>query len=104
SPFGPTRQGFVGNLTTQFTQPGALGRWLDLDVSLNGERGLEPTYDYWAERLRLGLPLRLGRVWTVVPSYNLELYQLGGSSLLTVSGGEVVTSNLLFLQGCPNTG
>ena len=47
-----------------------------MSVRLELERGLEQAYDFWSERFRLGSPIRLAPRWTLVPSYNLEVYQL----------------------------
>ncbi len=97
------RSGIVGALTAELVQPRPLdARWVDLDVRAQVERGLEPAYAFTAERARFGLPLRLGHVWTVVPSYNLELYQVqpvaAATALPNLPSSE---TNLLLVQGCP---
>jgi translocation and assembly module TamA len=76
NPFTPEKEGAVGILATEFSQPGAFTRWLDASARLELERGLEQGYDFWSERLRLALPIRLSPRWRLVPSYNLEVYQL----------------------------
>ncbi|BDG03707.1 autotransporter assembly complex protein TamA [Anaeromyxobacter oryzae] len=70
------KQGPVGLATTEFSQPGAVSRHIDAAVRLELERGLEQGYDFYSERLRFSFPLRIQRRWTLVPSYNLEVYQL----------------------------
>jgi translocation and assembly module TamA len=76
NPARPTKEGTVGLLALDFAQPGVLTRYVDSSVRLELEKGIEQAYDYYSERLRLGLPLRLASRWTLVPSYNLEVYQL----------------------------
>jgi translocation and assembly module TamA len=73
----PTKSNFVGLATADFTQPDIVGRRVDLNVRAELERGLEPAYDFFAERLRVGLPTHFyGRLVSFTPSVNLELYQL----------------------------
>jgi translocation and assembly module TamA len=73
----PTKSGFVGLATADFTQPDIVGRRVDFNVRAELERGLEPAYDFFAERLRVGLPTHFyGRLVSFTPSVNLELYQL----------------------------
>lgn len=74
--FAPTRQGPVALVAGELQQPGALTRWVDTSVRLEVERGIEEAYDFWSQRLKLGLPLRISSRWTLVPSYNLEVYEL----------------------------
>jgi translocation and assembly module TamA len=69
----------VGLTSAEFTQPGLIRRRADFNARVGVERGLEPAYGYWAERLRVGTPLKLWRVLSIFPSYNLELYQLTGT-------------------------
>jgi translocation and assembly module TamA len=76
NPYTPTKQGTVGLVALDFAQPGALTRYIDTSVRLELEKGIEQAYDFYSERLRLGLPLRLAPRWTLVPSYNLEVFQL----------------------------
>jgi translocation and assembly module TamA len=73
---GTPKQGAVFLATAEFSQPGVIGRRIDIAARLELERGLEQAYDFWSERLRLSTPLRIARTWTLVPSYNLEVYQL----------------------------
>ncbi len=80
TPFTPRKRGPVASLTADFQQPGALGRWIDLNVRAQVERGLESAYDYVAERLRLGLPLRIVSRLALVPSVNFEFYQLANKT------------------------
>jgi translocation and assembly module TamA len=80
------KQGVVGLASVDFAQPGAIRRFLDLAARLELQRGLEEAFDYTSERLRLSTPLRLRR-WTLVPSYNLELYQLSGTVTVIPGSG-----------------
>ncbi len=97
---GARVDGVVGAFVANFTQPGVIARPIDLNVRVGVERGLEQAYSFWAERVRVGLPLRLSRAWTLVPSYNIEVYQLMGSTQLQQIGGGTTTSQL-FLASCP---
>jgi hypothetical protein len=76
NPFNPTKQGTVGLAGVEFSQPGALTRYVDTAVRLEFEKGIEQAYDFYSERLTLALPLRLASRWTLVPSYNLEVYEV----------------------------
>ncbi len=95
--FNSTRRGFVGLTSADFTQPEMFTRYVDLNLHGELERGLEQAYDFFAERFRLGLPLRLGRLFQFVPSLNLELYQLGGQ----VGQADPSTGSVLQLATCP---
>lgn len=90
----PRREGAVGLLGAEFSQPGALGDSVDLSVRVELEKSLEPAYGFYSERLRFGTPLRLAPRWTVTPTYNLEVYQLRD-----LVGTPSVT--LPQLQNCP---
>ncbi len=70
------RDGPVGTLALDFSQTDLGGRPLDFVAHVEVQRGLEQGYDFWAQRLRLSLPIRLSRRITFVPSYNIEVYQL----------------------------
>ncbi|WP_242394103.1 autotransporter assembly complex protein TamA [Anaeromyxobacter oryzisoli] len=72
----PAKQGPIGLASAEFSQPGAIARQIDASARVEVERGLEQAYDFWSERLRLSFPLRVERRWTLVPSYNVEVYQL----------------------------
>ena len=76
NPFTKRKEGPAGLLAGDFQQPGAFTRYVDAAARLELERGVLEAYDFFAERLKLGLPLRLAPRWTLVPSYNLEVYQL----------------------------
>jgi translocation and assembly module TamA len=86
TPFTPRKQGFVGSATAQFEQPGAFGRYVDLTARAQVERGIEEAYDYVAERLRVGLPLKFLSQLALVPSVNLEVYQLSNTASDFVPG------------------
>ena len=76
NPLAATKEGSIGLAAVEFSQPGAFTRWVDASARLEVEKGIEQAYDFYSERLRLGLPLRIRSRWTLVPSYNLEVYQL----------------------------
>ncbi len=80
TPFTYYKRGPVASLTADFQQPGAFGRWIDANVRAQVEKGIESAYDFVAERLRLGLPLRIVSQLALVPSVNFEFYQLSNKS------------------------
>jgi translocation and assembly module TamA len=91
----PQTNGFVGLASADFTQPEFFSRYLDLNVHGELERGRELAYTYYAERARLGVPFRLGRLLQFVPSINFELYQLQGDVGASTDQGQ------LQLATCP---
>ncbi len=99
------KQGLVGLAAADFTQPQMFTRYIDLNLHAELEHGLEQAYDFNAERFRVGLPLRLGRLFTFVPSLNVELYQLSNpvtvTSLSTAPGGPSANPTQLQLVTCP---
>lgn len=101
SPFNVTKAGGVGLASADFTQPGVASRYVDLNVRAELERGLEQAYDFWAERLRLGTPFKLGRLVTFVPSVNLELYEITGAVSQAVQTPGSQTPQLLTIATCP---
>ncbi len=100
TPFAATREGPAALLGAELQQPGALTRYVDATVRVEIERALEPAFDFYSERLRLGLPLRIASRWSLAPSYNLEVYQLSnyGLSFAPVPGQPVVSGPQL--EGC----
>lgn len=94
-PFKRQREGVVGQLSAELSQPSVIGDVIDLSARIELEKGLEQAYGFYSERLRLGTPLRLATRWTVVPTYNLEVYQLRD-----LVGTPSVT--LPQLQNCPS--
>jgi len=95
--FAAREQGPVALLTGEFQQPNVIRRRVDFTARVELERGLQEGYAFTSERFRLGLPVRFGRRFSVIPSYNLELYQLdlrGG-----ITGPEREGTELLFQ--CP---
>ena len=87
TPFPPRKKGPVASLTADFQQPGVFGnRWVDMNVRAQVERGIEDSYDYVAERLRFGLPLRIVSRLALVPSVNFEVYQLSNTAADFVPG------------------
>ncbi len=96
-PFRPDKQGLAGLASADFTQPDVYRQVVDLSVRAEGERRIEEGYQYWAERLRFGLPVRLlGRTLAIVPSVNFDLYQTTGDPTTATVGG---TSQILL--SCP---
>jgi translocation and assembly module TamA len=87
TPFQSRKEGLVAALTVDFQQPGAFTRWVDANVRAQVERGIEDAYDYVAERLRLGLPLRIVSRLALVPSVNFEVYHLSNTDTDFVPGG-----------------
>jgi translocation and assembly module TamA len=94
-PFSPSREGFVGQLSTEFSQPGVIGDLIDLTIRVELERSLEEAYAYNSVRFRVGTPLRLARQWTLVPSYNSEVYRMDS----VVGTPDTVPPQL---RNCPN--
>jgi len=76
TPFAARKEGPVALLGAELQQPGAFTRYVDASARVEVERGVQDAYDFVAERLKLGLPLRIASRWTLAPSYNLEVYQL----------------------------
>jgi outer membrane protein assembly factor BamA len=101
--FNANERGPVGLLSADFTQPGVATRYVDLNVRAEVERGLEQGYNFWAQRLRLGTPFRPARLFTFVPSINLELYELGSAiSTQSVTPGQgSLNEQALALVTCP---
>lgn len=92
------QQGPIGLASADFTQPAALGRVVDLNLHAEVELGREPAYAFWAERFRVGLPIRLLRQLTLVPSYNLEYYQVQYSGGVAPLPGQLAPQ---LFQSCP---
>ncbi|HTT72400.1 MAG TPA: BamA/TamA family outer membrane protein [Anaeromyxobacteraceae bacterium] len=98
SVYNAQAQGFEAKGAADFTQPEFFTPYLDLNVHAELERGRQLAYDFYAERLRVGLPSRLGRVFSFIPSFNIELYQLHGSIGVP---NPAVPGNQLLLSTCP---
>jgi translocation and assembly module TamA len=75
-PVSPIREGMVGTLAVEFSQPAVFGDAVDLSTKVELEESLEQAYGSTSEKFRFGTPFRPAPRWTVVPSYNLEVYQL----------------------------
>ncbi len=101
NPYTATFSGVLGLARADFLQPEFFGPWIDLGTRVELERGIEQAYDFTSERFSIGLPLRLGRAWTVVPSYNLQVYQLGARTAQFNPLERPSSTSLLFLQDCP---
>lgn len=97
NPWQYTKRGPVGIASAEFSQPGAFTRWVDASARLEVERGIEQAYDFTSERLRLSLPLRLRPRWKLVPSYNLEVYDLTDYGTSVAPGA---TSGGVVLENC----
>jgi translocation and assembly module TamA len=100
SPFTPAKEGLVGLVAGDFRQPGALTRYIDTSARLEVERGVLDAYDFFAERLKLGLPFRIAPRWTLVPSYNLEVYQLSNTAVDFTPGAAVPNTSAPVLENC----
>jgi translocation and assembly module TamA len=99
NPWRATREGTVGLATVEFSQPGAFTRWVDASVRVELEKGIEQAFDFYSERLRLSLPLRIKPRWKLVPSYNLEVYNLSNFGAVFVPGVPGATSGPV-LENC----
>jgi translocation and assembly module TamA len=104
SPFAPVKAGVVGLVAGDFRQPGALTRYVDTSARLEVERGVLDTYDFFVERLKLGLPLRIASRWTLVPSYNLEVYQLSNTAVNFDPNAAVQNTSAPVLVNCTRSG
>jgi translocation and assembly module TamA len=103
TPYDPIREGWVGRLGAEFTQPDVLFRdRVDLFVRVELERDLEQAYASVSQKFRIGLPFRPAQRWTIVPSYNLEVYRLsdfvGDASKLPVENCQSELCVLSFLE------
>lgn len=74
--------GPIATAAAALTQPGAIGPHVDLGLRVEAQRGLEQGFDFWAQRGKVHLPIRLGRRITFVPSYSLEVYELDHAASL----------------------
>lgn len=72
----PRKNGPVMLASAEFSQPGAISSRIDATTRLEVERGLQQAYDFWSERLKVGFPIRFTQRLVLVPSWNLEVYQL----------------------------
>jgi translocation and assembly module TamA len=88
TPFTTTREGPVALIAAELQQPGALTRYVDAIVRVELERGIEQAFDFYSERLRVGLPLRIASRLSLAPSYNIEVYQLSSYGTDFVPGQE----------------
>jgi translocation and assembly module TamA len=94
-----TKEGFVGQLTLGYRQPAAIGRSVDIATRLEIERGLESGYDFWSQRIQIAFPLRIAPRWSLVPSYNVEVYELSNVPPPSTTAGGVTAENPL-LENC----
>lgn len=100
NPVNPIKEGPVALLAGDFRQPGAITRYIDTSARLELERGVLDAYDFFAERLKLGLPLRIAPRWTLVPSYNLEVYQLSNYAVDFDPGAPTQNTSAPVLENC----
>jgi translocation and assembly module TamA len=76
-PYQPIRKGLVGTVSAELSQPGVLfGDKVDFSTKVELEKTLEQGYGSIDAKFRLGTPFRPAPRWTVVPSYNFEIYRL----------------------------
>lgn len=101
NPWQSTKSGTVGLASAEFAQPAAFGAWIDASTRLEVEKGLEQAYSFYAERGKVALPLRLLPRLRLVPSYNLEVYQL--YQLSSYVGGSAQTSTGNIIENCKGT-
>jgi translocation and assembly module TamA len=104
TPLRPVKEGPVGQVAGEFRQPGAITRYIDTSAKLEVERGVLDAYDFWAQRLKLGLPLRIASRWTLVPSYNLEVYQLSNTAVDFDPNAPVQNTSAPVLVNCTRSG
>jgi translocation and assembly module TamA len=93
NPYSAIREGVVGTVSAAFSQPGVFRDVVDLATKIEVEKSIEQTYNSVSEKFRIGTPYRPAPRWTLLPSYNLEVYQLSNVA------GEA--SNLPEVQNCP---
>ncbi len=98
------RSGPVGALDLDFSQTELGARPIDFGARIGLQRGLEQGYDFWAQRLRLSLPIRLSKRVTVVPSYNLEVYELENAQALPDPDDPTQTQASPVLASCKPVG
>jgi translocation and assembly module TamA len=104
TPFNDQRKGVVGLIGFEYQQPAVIARRLDVAARLEVERGLELAYEFWAERVELGLPVRISPRWTFIPSYNLEVYQLfDETETVVTTPGTPEAETRPLLVGCPSS-
>jgi translocation and assembly module TamA len=103
TPWGQQRKGIVGLLGLEYRQPAAIARRVDVAARVEVERGLEPAYDFWSERVELGFPIRISPRWTFIPSYNFEVYQLSDEPETVVQPGTPEAETRPLLVGCPSS-
>ncbi len=72
----PRKEGPVALLSAEFSQPSAISSRIDASTRFEVERGIEQAYDFWSERLKVSFPIRFTQRLVLVPSWNLDVYQL----------------------------
>ena len=99
NPLSWTKRGTIGLAAAEFGQPGAFSRWVDASARVEVEKGIEQAYDFYAERGKISLPLRIAPRWRLVPSYNLEVYELSNYGGVLVPGTNT-TTNGATVENC----
>ena len=92
----PEKSGVVGTSTLDFVQPNLVGRFVDGNLNLEYERGLEEAYSFDAIKGRIGFPMRLTRRLSFTPSLNLQLYNV----LETETGGVALSGRPELSADC----
>jgi translocation and assembly module TamA len=98
NPWNWTKRGTVGLASVEFGQPGAFTRWVDASARVELEKGIEQGYDFYSERLKLSLPLRIAPRWGLVPSYNLEVYELSNYGGVIIPGTTTTSSGATLVN------
>jgi translocation and assembly module TamA len=93
----------VGTIGAEFYQPGVFfGDKVDLTARIEVEKTLEQAYGATSGKLRFGTPFRPAPRWSVVPSYNFEIYRLqdlaGDSSALPIQNCPSLYCVLNYLE------
>ena len=78
---GATKSGFIFNTVAELEQPRFLFRDVRGQVSVGGERDIQPAYEYLGGRAKLGVIWQPHPAFSIYPSYNFEGYGLVGNAL-----------------------
>jgi translocation and assembly module TamA len=91
-----SKHGVIGRVVFEFEQPRFFHRTLNLQTSLDFNRGLEPAYSYLGFTYKLGVAWKPFKYLQITPSYNLDLYGLSSEIQLGTTAPEQ-------FYGCPTT-
>jgi translocation and assembly module TamA len=72
----PRKEGPVALFAAEFSQPSAISSRIDAATRFEVERGIEQAYAFWSERLKVSFPIRFTQRLVLVPSWNVDVYQL----------------------------